>query len=185
MLPDDLAEKYDPIAIEQECRWICSLLRCILSEAIEIGEFVTRIKHQFDVFGKSYGCDNPQRQGLSADLADGFRPNNVLGGIPTLATDHSPLWDAQLFEWTPAALANGFRGQIREEFQILTFVRDGLITDPVESALEAPASRSIVRSYNAFFKAFEESGPAVISLARLMGAARNPKGPTGVQRLWI
>jgi hypothetical protein len=24
-------------------------------------------------------CANPQRQGLSADLADGFRPNNVVG----------------------------------------------------------------------------------------------------------
>jgi hypothetical protein len=46
------------------------------------------------------GCANPQRQGLSADLLDGFRPNNVLGGIPTLATDYSPFWDAQLFEWT-------------------------------------------------------------------------------------
>lgn len=31
-------------------------------------------------------CANPQRQGLSADLLDGYRPNNGLGGIPTLAT---------------------------------------------------------------------------------------------------
>ena len=75
-------------------------------------------------------CANPQRQGLSADLADGFRPNNVLGGIPTLANDYSPVWDAQLLEWTPDAIAKGFRGQLREEFQILTFVQDGLITGP-------------------------------------------------------
>src|ERR1700752_2179025 len=33
------------------------------------------------------GCANPLRQGLSADLLDGYRPNNVLGGIPSLATD--------------------------------------------------------------------------------------------------
>jgi hypothetical protein len=79
---------------------------------------------------ESGGCDNPQRQGLSADLADGHRPNNVLGGIPTIALDYSPAWDAQLFEWTKDAIENGFRGQVREEFQILTFVQDGLITGP-------------------------------------------------------
>jgi hypothetical protein len=76
------------------------------------------------------GCANPLRQGLSADLADGFRPNNVLGGIPTNATDYSPLWDAQLFEWTQDAINKGYRGQVREEFQILTFVQDGLLTGP-------------------------------------------------------
>ena len=79
---------------------------------------------------ESGGCKNPQRQGLSADLADGARPNNVLGGIPTIALDYSPAWDAQLFEWTKEAIENGFRGQVREEFQILTFVQDGLITGP-------------------------------------------------------
>ena len=75
-------------------------------------------------------CANPQRQGLSADLLDGFRPNNVLGGIPTIATDYSPFWDAQLFEWTSDAISKGYRAQVREEFQILTFVQDGLITGP-------------------------------------------------------
>jgi hypothetical protein len=75
-------------------------------------------------------CTNPQRQGLSADLADGYRPNNVLGGIPTFALDYSPAWDAQLLEWTPAAVSKGYRAQVREEFQVLTFVQDGLITSP-------------------------------------------------------
>jgi hypothetical protein len=79
---------------------------------------------------ESGACNNPQRQGLSADLADGHRPNNVLGGIPTIALDYSPAWDAQLFEWTKDAIEDGFRGQVREEFQILTFVQDGLITGP-------------------------------------------------------
>ena len=79
---------------------------------------------------ESGSCNNPLRQGLSADLADGFRPNNVLGGIPTIALDYSPYWDAQLFEWTQDAIDQGFRGQVREEFQILTFVQDGLITGP-------------------------------------------------------
>jgi hypothetical protein len=75
-------------------------------------------------------CNNPLRQGLSADLADGFRPNNVLGGIPTIALDYSPAWDANLYEWTQDAINNGYRGQLREEFQILTFVQDGLLTGP-------------------------------------------------------
>jgi hypothetical protein len=75
-------------------------------------------------------CANPLRQGLSADLADGHRPNNVLGGIPTIALDYSPAWDAQLFSWTEQAINAGYRGQVREEFQILTFVQDGLITGP-------------------------------------------------------
>src|SRR6202140_3836825 len=76
------------------------------------------------------GCANPLRQGLSADLADGYRPNNVVGGIPTNALDYSPIWDAQLYEWTQDAINKGFRGQLREEFQILTFVQDGLLTAP-------------------------------------------------------
>jgi hypothetical protein len=75
-------------------------------------------------------CNNPLRQGLSADLADSFRPNNVLGGIPTIALDYSPIWDANLFEWTQEAIDKGFRGQLREEFNILTFVQDGLLTGP-------------------------------------------------------
>ena len=79
---------------------------------------------------ESGSCSNPLRQGLSADLADGFRPNNVLGGIPTIALDYSPAWDAQLYTWTKDAIDRGFRGQLREEFQILTFVQDGLITGP-------------------------------------------------------
>jgi hypothetical protein len=76
------------------------------------------------------GCENPLRQGLSPDLADGFRPNNVVGGIPTIALDYSPAWDANLFQWTQDAINRGFRGQLREEFQILTFVQDGLLTGP-------------------------------------------------------
>jgi hypothetical protein len=79
-------------------------------------------------------CNNPLRQGLDPDLADGFRPNNVLGGIPTIALDYSPAWDAQLYQWTDDAINQGYRGQLREEFQILTFVQDGLITGPSGAA---------------------------------------------------
>ncbi|MGJ5820905.1 DUF7482 domain-containing protein [Paludibaculum fermentans] len=76
------------------------------------------------------GCANPMRQGLYAALTDGYRPNNVFGGIPTIAPDYSPLWNGNLYEWTQPAVARGYRGQLREEFQILTYVQDGLLTGP-------------------------------------------------------
>jgi hypothetical protein len=71
------------------------------------------------------GCDNPQRQGLFATLTDDFRPNNVFGGIPTIALDYSPMWDANLFEWTQDAINRGYRSQLREEFHILGIVERG------------------------------------------------------------
>ena len=86
---------------------------------------------------ESGACNNPLRQGLSADLADGHRPNNVLGGIPTIALDYSPAWDAQLYAWTNEAIERGYRGQLREEFQILTFVQDGLITGPAGASFRS------------------------------------------------
>jgi hypothetical protein len=104
-----------------------------LMAALHLGTddtFASPIERIFISTNGAYDCANPQRQGLSADLADGFRPNNVVGGIPTNALDYSPAWDAQLFEWTQDAINKGYRGQVREEFQILTFVQDGLITGP-------------------------------------------------------
>ena len=76
------------------------------------------------------GCNNPQRQGLSAALLDGHRPNNTFGGIPTIAGDYSPVWDANLYEWTEDAIEKGYRGLLTEEFRILKLARDGLITGP-------------------------------------------------------
>lgn len=76
------------------------------------------------------GCDNPQRQGLFATLSDEFRPNNTFGGIPTIALDYSPIWDANLFEWTPEAVSLGYRAQLREEFHILGLVEHGFLTGP-------------------------------------------------------
>jgi len=34
------------------------------------------------------GKDNPQRQGLNSAIIDGLSPLNILGGIPTVATDY-------------------------------------------------------------------------------------------------
>lgn len=56
------------------------------------------------------GCGNPMRQGLNAALAEDHRPNNTFGGIPTIAPDYSPMWNANLYEWTPDAVARSYRG---------------------------------------------------------------------------
>jgi hypothetical protein len=90
--------------------------------------FSSPIERIFIATNGAEGCANPQRQGLSANLNDGFRPNNTLGGIPTIALDYSPAWDANLYTWTQDAINKGYREQLREEFQILTFVQDGLLT---------------------------------------------------------
>jgi len=76
------------------------------------------------------GCQNPQRQGLGAELLDGHRPNNTFGGVPTVATDYSPVWDANVYEWTEEAIEKGYRGILIEEFRILKLARDGYITGP-------------------------------------------------------
>jgi hypothetical protein len=76
------------------------------------------------------GQDNPQRQGLNSALMGEGSPLNVLGGIPTIATDYSPLWDINLGVWTQEAIDNGYRSRLTEEFAILGFVEEGWITGP-------------------------------------------------------
>src|SRR5271156_1257951 len=105
--------------------------------------FGSPIERIFIATNGTEGCDNPQRQGLSADLADGHRPNNTLGGIPTEALDYSPAWDANLFTWTEEAISKGYRQQLREEFQILTYAQDGLITGQSATAPFGSAGFSI------------------------------------------
>jgi len=73
---------------------------------------------------------NPQRQGLNSAIADGRGPLNVLGGIPTVATDYSPIWDVNLGVWTADAIAKGYRSRVDEEFQILGLVSRGFLTGP-------------------------------------------------------
>jgi hypothetical protein len=74
------------------------------------------------------GQGNPQRQGLNSALMGEGSPLNVLGGIPTIATDYSPLWDINLGVWTEEAIDNGYRSRLTEEFAILGFVEQGWIT---------------------------------------------------------
>ena len=76
------------------------------------------------------GTENPQRQGLNSAIADHRSPLNVLGGIPTIATDYSPLWDVNLGFWSNEALENHYDSRVSEEFQILGLVEQGWITGP-------------------------------------------------------
>ena len=73
---------------------------------------------------------NPQRQGLESAVRGEGGPLNVLGGIPTVATDYSPLWDMNIGEWTQLAIDRGYRSRLTEEFQILGFVERGFLTGP-------------------------------------------------------
>ena len=74
------------------------------------------------------GKNNPQRHGLNSALSDGGSPLNVLGGIPTIATDYSPLWDLNPFVWTDEAIEKGYRSRLTEEFDILGKVQRGWLT---------------------------------------------------------
>lgn len=76
------------------------------------------------------GKENPQRQGLDSAISDGLSPLNVLGGIPTVATDYSPLWDLNLGVWTKDAIEKGYRSRLILEFEVLDFVEKGFVTGP-------------------------------------------------------
>jgi len=76
------------------------------------------------------GSENPQRQGFESALTDGGGPLSVLGGIPTIATDYSPLWDVNIGEWTQEAIDAGYRSRVTEEFAILGLVENGHVTGP-------------------------------------------------------
>ena len=74
------------------------------------------------------GKQNPQRQGLNSALAGEGGPLNTLGGIPTIATDYSPLWDLNPYVWTKKAIRAGYRSRLSEEFDILGKVQKGHLT---------------------------------------------------------
>ena len=77
------------------------------------------------------GVVNPQRQGFNSALkGDGGGPLNLLGGIPTIATDYSPLWDINIGEWTQEAITKHYRSRVRNEFEMLGYVKSGWMTGP-------------------------------------------------------
>ena len=78
------------------------------------------------------GKDNPQRQGLSSALLDGLDPLNILGEVPENdpASEYSPLWDANLAQWTPTAVAAGQVKRVTDFDDLTALANRGLITAP-------------------------------------------------------
>jgi len=88
------------------------------------------VERLFAISNGPTGTENPQRQGFNSALSDRRGPLNVLGGIPTVATDYSPLWDVNIGTWSADAVAKGYTSRVIEEFQILGLVEQGWITGP-------------------------------------------------------
>jgi len=88
------------------------------------------IERLFVMINGPRGRRNPQRQGLNSALLDGLDPLHVIGGIPTIALDYSPMWDINLGQWTARAIQRDYRSRLIDEFQLLEFVRRGYITGP-------------------------------------------------------
>ncbi len=86
------------------------------------------VERLFPVVNGPMGKDNPQRQGFNSALAGEGGPLNTLGGIPTIATDYSPLWDLNPVVWTQEAIDKGYRSRLTEEFFILGLVKRGFLT---------------------------------------------------------
>jgi len=74
------------------------------------------------------GRDNPQRQGLDSALSDGRGPLNVLGGIPTINLDYSPLWRLFPTKWTNTAIERGYRSRLTDAIEIGDFQAKGFLT---------------------------------------------------------
>jgi hypothetical protein len=64
------------------------------------------------------GLDHPHRQGLYSALTDGRGPLNVLGGIPTINLDYSPMWRIFPAVWTEEAIAKGYRARMSDAIHI-------------------------------------------------------------------
>ncbi|KAJ3116239.1 hypothetical protein HDU96_010096 [Phlyctochytrium bullatum] len=73
---------------------------------------------------------HPLRSGFASAVLGEGGPLNVLGGIPFVATDYSPLWDVNLGTWTDFAVKNHLRTRWLEEFQVLGFAAQGYVTKP-------------------------------------------------------
>jgi len=109
------------------------------------------------------GKDNPESQGLNHLILDGRATEdanlgnqalldalrdddgdalNIQGDFPSLknprfANAYSPLWDAQVGEWTPDAVAKKLNTRQTDENTILQLVVEGLITGPGGSTFGA------------------------------------------------
>ena len=73
------------------------------------------------------GKDNPHRQGLVSALSGEGGPLNVLGGIPTINLDYSPMWRLFPAVWTEEAIQKGYRYRITSALQAAEMSHRGFI----------------------------------------------------------
>ena len=75
------------------------------------------------------GKDNPFRQGLNSALSDEgtHGPLNVLGGIPTINLDYSPIWRLFPVKWTAAAIEKGYRTKLTGAIDIENAGAKGIV----------------------------------------------------------
>jgi hypothetical protein len=84
------------------------------------------------------GVQNPHRQGLNSVLAgDGRGPLNVLGGVPTINLDYSPMWRLFPAKWTEEAIAKGYRARMSDAIWIEDMAAKGFIRSLDDGDLRA------------------------------------------------
>jgi hypothetical protein len=72
---------------------------------------------------------HPWRQGLNSAILGEGNPLNILGAIPTVAFDYSPLWNFNLYAWTNYSIKNGIRTRLTGEFEVLGMAAAGYVTN--------------------------------------------------------
>lgn len=89
------------------------------------GESAERI---YVVVNGPMGLDNPFRQGINSAIADGGHgPLNVLGGIPTINLDYSPIWRLFPVVWTADAVEKGYRTKLTNAIDIENAGAKGIV----------------------------------------------------------
>lgn len=73
---------------------------------------------------------HPWRQGLNSAILGEGNPLNILGVIPSVAYDYSPLWNFNLHAWTNFSIENGIRTRLTGEFEVLGMAAAGYATNP-------------------------------------------------------
>lgn len=75
------------------------------------------------------GIDHPFRQGVNSALSDAgsHGPLNVLGGVPTINLDYSPMWRLFPVKWTEAAIEMGYRTKLTDAIAIEDAGAKGII----------------------------------------------------------
>ena len=158
-------------------------------------DFLGAARERIFIFANGQtGTDNPEAQGLGHLIVDGLnaedaslkntellealRENdgdaqNVLGDFPSLADPrhanaYSPLWDAQVGEWTQKAIDEGLNVRMTDENRILNLVaeRPDLLTGPGGSPYG-----SVGFVINCPTVGFEDEVPEVAAVAPVPGGA--------------